>query len=411
MEENPLSINIDGIVFTLFEKTVLSNGYIVVRIQSLNLTGEIADFWVYRSNSELGFWRLCSSVSDNPEQMYKGDPDEFNYDYIQTTFIHLLLQFFINARFEAIFTITDIDPNGMVINIDTDGMVIDTDIKLINDHNLLDHIAPNKDGDDTLFVLSNPLTPDYKAIVDDNNRIIQESPFIDMYHEAKCGEQLNIENLQEFSVKFQKQYTVSSDLPVDGGKYNYEFEGIIKVDGQINCITLSHNIRDINPLIKDIELYYLNARLCGLQNKTYKFHKNIEFVCSEDTHIMPFLLIPFGTRINILGLYSKYILVGAYICKLFDYAQQCSPNENRRRQCTINYTHIGYRYNDLFPFKKEEEQISKKQRSRGITKKGKRSKRKTRKQQMKEIDKREKYRKERRSKNKNKSKKYGVRSM
>ena len=101
-----MAITIDTIKFTLIEKTELSNGYIVVRIQSfgtLFVTNKpLADFWVYRSNSELGFWRLCSSVSDNPKQMYKGDPDEFNYDYIQTTFIHLTLQFFINARFEAI---------------------------------------------------------------------------------------------------------------------------------------------------------------------------------------------------------------------------------------------------------------------------------------------------------------------
>jgi hypothetical protein len=124
---------------------------------------------------------------------------------------------------------------------------------------------------------------------------------------------------------------------------------------------------------------------------------------------MPFLLIPVGTVINILGLYSKYILAGAYVCKLFDYAVQCSPKENKRRQCTINYTHIGYRYTDLFPFTIE--QSGKKRIARGTTKKDKRSKRKTRKQQKKEIDKREKYRKVRRSKNKNKSKKYGARSL
>jgi hypothetical protein len=83
--ENP----IDDIRFTLIEKTTLSDGYIVVRIQSSNpITGENADFWVYRSNSELGFWRLCSSVEGNPTRLYKGNPDEFNYDYIQTTFIH-----------------------------------------------------------------------------------------------------------------------------------------------------------------------------------------------------------------------------------------------------------------------------------------------------------------------------------
>ena len=129
----------------------------------------------------------------------------------------------------------------------------------------------------------------------------------------------------------------------------------------------------------------------------------------EDKHIMPFLLIPVGTVVNNLGIYSKYIISGAYICKLFDYAQQCSPTENSRRQCTDNYTHIGYRYNNLFPFKKEEEeQISKKRRVGGTTKKGNQNKRKTRKQTQKR---REGQKRRTKNKNKNNSKKYGIRFM
>ena len=403
-----MEITINTIKFKLIEKTTLSNGYIVVRIQSfgtLFVTNKpLADFWVYRSNSELGFWRLCSSVSDNPEQMYKGDPDEFNYDYIQTTFIHLLLQFFINTKFKDISPIPYLNTQGIKYT-DKNKRIADRDS--IKKHNLFPYYDKTEKK---IFVLSNPLTPAYKAIVDDNTRIIQERPFIDMYHEAKCGEQLNIETLQEFSDNFQRDYTVDSDIPVDEGKYNYEFEGIMNVEGEINCITLRRNIHHTNPLINNIELYYLNAHLCGLQN-TSEFHENIEYVCSEDKHIMPFLLIPVDTPVNILGLYSKYILAGAYVCKLFDYAVQCSPKENKRRQCTINYTHIGYRYNELFPFTIE--QIGK--RRKGPDGRGtKKSKRKTRKQQKKEIDKKEKRkernkRKERRSKNK--SKKYGVRSM
>ena len=54
-----MEITINTIKFKLIEKTTLSNGYIVVRIQSfgtLFVTNKpLADFWVYRSNSELGF--------------------------------------------------------------------------------------------------------------------------------------------------------------------------------------------------------------------------------------------------------------------------------------------------------------------------------------------------------------------
>ena len=385
MEKTPLFININDIRFTLIEKTILSDGYIVVRIQSSNLIDEIlaetnheilADFWVYRSNSELGFWRLCSSVEGNPTRLYKGDPDEFNYDYIQTTFIHLTLQFFINTNFEEISPIPYLNTQGIIYTLKNKRI---GDRDSITNHNLFPY--DNK-KEKKIFVLSNPLTSYYKDIVDSKDRIIQESPFIDLYNEAKCGEQLNISLLKQFSDNFQEQYTVDSDLPVDGGKYDYKFEGIIEVEGQINCITLKRNIPDTEQT-NNIELYYLDAKLCSLQN-TSEFHKNIEYICIEDKHIMPFLLIPVGTVVNILGLYSKYIISGAYICKLFDYAQQCSPKENKRRQCTINYTHIGYRYNDLFPFTIEQiEQKNKKRRARGITKKSNRNKRKTRKYQKK----------------------------
>jgi hypothetical protein len=405
--ENPLSINIDGIVFTLIEKTELSNEYIVVRIQSLNPTTReiLADFWVYRSNSELGFWRLCSSVSDNPKQMYKGDPDEFNYDYIQTTFIHLSLQFFINARFEMIPSIPYFNTQG--INYTEQNKKL-ADKDLILSHNLYPHYDKKEKK---IFVLSKTLIPEYKEIVDDNNRIIEEDPFKILYDISKCGEELNEPSLNQFSNSFQEQYTVESDLPVQGGRYNYEFEEVVNVAGQINCITLKRNIPNAGKT-NNIELYYLDAHLCSLQN-TGEFIKNIEYVCTEDKHIMPFLLIPVGAVVNILGLYSKYIISGAYICKLFDYAVQCSPDENSERQCTINYTHIGYRYNNLFPFKIEQSTSKRARRSsnaEGTNKKGKRNKRKTRKQQKTDKDKRKERnnRKERRSKNKNKSKKYGI---
>jgi hypothetical protein len=284
-----------------------------------------------------------------------------------------------------------------------------TNKNLIKKHELLPHDAQNEYGDDTLFILSKPLSKSYKTIVDSRDRIIEENPFIDIYNEAKCGEQLNIKTLQEFSNNFQRQYEVITDIPVPRGNYKYTFEEIMDVEGDINYITLKRNIPDAGQT-NNIELYYLNAHLCGLQN-TSEFHENIKYVCSEDIHIMPFLLIPVGTVVNILGLYSKYILAGAYICKLFDYAVQCSPDENSKRQCTINYTHIGYRYTDLFPFKIEQSTSKRARRSsnaEGTNKKSKRNKRKTRKQQKREIDKRKERKLKHGSKNKYKSKKYGI---
>jgi hypothetical protein len=248
--------------FKLIEKTQLSNGYIVVRIQSFTLfltTVIVSDFWVYRSNSELGFWRLCSSVEGSPDKMYKGDPDIYNYDYIQTTFIHLTLQFFINSRFGAIPLIGDISIDEI-----TNGMDIDNDenIQKIERHKLLPFKQSGK-----LFVLSNPLTSSYKSIVDSKhpptkkNRSIEEDPFKQLYDEAKCGEELDVNSLKQFSDIFKDTYEVITDLPVDGGKYNYEFEEIIRVNGQINCITL-HLFTFQTPIFtaKKIKKHKINSR-------------------------------------------------------------------------------------------------------------------------------------------------------
>jgi hypothetical protein len=420
---------IDGIIFTLIEKTVLSNEYVVVRIHSANsITREIlADFWVYASNSELGFWRLCSSdpgvpgdpaYPADPTRMYKGDPDIFNYDYIQTTFIHLMLQHYINVYFKDINEIKDIITSGIENNEENKDKI---EINTINveSHNLLSYFDENTNK---WFVLCNPLSEEYKAIVDSRDRIIEEPPFIQAYNESKCGEPGDIQQLKLFSDKFQQTYKnpiISTIQP-----YKYTFEKIIEVTGNIICAKLERKIILAGYYTNIIQLYYLDAKLQPLCNKKAKYFKNINSVCSETEHYMPFLLIPFNTIINILGLYVKYILVGAYICKLFDYARQCSIIENKLRQCTTDYTHIGYRFANLFPFDYikqleqshlEQSQIKTKEtkkRSRGITKKGNQNKRKTRKQQKKEIDKKERNkRKERRSKNKNKSKKYGARFM
>jgi len=417
---------IDGIIFTLIEKTVLSNEYVVVRIHSANsITREIlADFWVYASNSELGFWRLCSSdpgvpgdpdYPADPTRMYKGDPDIFNYDYIQTTFIHLMLQRYINVYFKDINEIKDIITSGIENNEENEEE-IETNNTNVVAHNLLPYFDKNANK---WFVLCNPLSLEYKARVDDRDRIIEEPPFIQAYTESKCGEAGDIQQLKLFSDIFKKIYKnpiVSTIQP-----YEYTFEKIIKITGNIICATLERKTILARYYTNIIQLYYLDAKLQQLCSKTNPFYKNINSVCSETEQYMPFLLIPINTIVNILGLYSKYILVGAYICKLFDYVRQCSRAENKLRQCTTDYTHIGYRFANLFPFdyikqlELEQSQIKTKEtkkRSRGITKKGNQNKRKTRKQQKKEIDKKERNkRKERRSKNKNNSKKYGVRAM
>ena len=69
---------------------------------------------------------------------------------------------------------------------------------------------------------------------------------------------------------------------------------------------------------------------------------------------MPILLTN-NFSINELGLYTKYILAGAYICKLFDYwgnYNQCTPDEIQNGNVNSEYAYIGNRYDNLFPYNK-----------------------------------------------------------
>ena len=89
-------IIIDGITFKLLNKYEDDNDYLIVNLISNNTDS----FSCYRSNSELGMWRLCSRTDDptgKSGQLYKGH-ELTNYDYVQTTLIHIILQIFINLN-------------------------------------------------------------------------------------------------------------------------------------------------------------------------------------------------------------------------------------------------------------------------------------------------------------------------
>ena len=92
-----LTISIDGVEFTLIRKTIYDDRYRdVVNVESLVIDDDEEkkyNFWVYRSNSELGLWRLCIDLRG---KFHKGP------DYIQSTLIHVELQKFINDNIDVI---------------------------------------------------------------------------------------------------------------------------------------------------------------------------------------------------------------------------------------------------------------------------------------------------------------------
>jgi hypothetical protein len=300
-------------------------------------------FWVYRSNSELGFWRLCVTKESSLQRLlwYKG-----NIDYVQATFIHLELQHFINENIHLV-----------------------AKIQLDNDEKLQDCICYINQGPCSY---SNRLAT---AQIDDKERVILEEPFSIIHSlddEIKnkfpvgCGRiprglkdsDIRI-IMKRFSDHLKNDYDFIRIVRVCS--FSFNFERIIDSVGDIYCITLKRKITLKDSQTNIVFIYFLKTKLGEVsQLGPSSFTTNITRICSRDYHIFPFFITNDNARITNMGLYSKYIPSGIFICKLFDYHgyDQCTIEEIMNEKCTPNYSYIGKRYDDLFPLKEAIEELS-----------------------------------------------------
>jgi hypothetical protein len=349
-----LKIMIDQFPFKLMEE-VDDITYTKIKIKSQYYTSfgekKVLNFWVYQSNSEMGLWRYCSYF-EGGIYLYKGDPQDtptYSYDYVQSTLIHTKLQNFINNN------------RGNIPFLKTTGK--DPQIKPI-------------------------ISKSINNVISSSSRQILEEPFISCQRAIKCGrvdtDPLNpnthtvinmygvdvLNNphavLDAFSRKFEELYYIDYTSITHEGKYKYNFYGILIVDADIFSVLLKRK----PPLIEGsecnvVKLFFLYIDL----NKSFESEekrvliktqgclRGIDNVCLKDKHIAPFLLTVPDSTCNPLGLYSKYIPCGTFICKLFDYYQPydsigCTPEEVEFGRCSRSYSYIGSRYDTLFPFNK-----------------------------------------------------------
>jgi hypothetical protein len=339
------SITINDINFTLIKKTKHDNHRDVVKIKSVDSNGQQYIFWAYRSNSEMGLWRL--GMFD--ETFYKG------VDYVQTTLIHLDLQIFINNN------LNNIPYDNM------NYMNLDNFDNRVEECYCLNRIEDFEDefSEDVcdMKVIS--------QIVDDNRRIIYEPPFENMYFNkgnVDCGKIIDKYTNQEylntymnnFSKLFESEFDYEEETKVF--EYNFVFEETINITNQIYSVKLTKKpdkkiTNPRNNKTNEIILYFDVAYL--KENETLKdthpFYENITKICKMPMHIFPFLITTTTSQINSIGLYSHYVFAGPYLCKLFDYSsnrnKQCTLTEEKEYKCTRNYSYIGNRYLDLFPLK------------------------------------------------------------
>jgi len=348
------NINIGDYTFTLLSRYTTT--YEIVQIESKLQDGERGAkiFWVYPSTSELGLWRCMvhvgtKSIEEGNRQVYKGDTSTPYYDYIQQTLIHLKLQEFINANKNK--------------------------IPIFNDKSYADFwkININEFSAKYLYQKESREFQDFRNIrtereviqtIDDPERVLLVEPFYNLRQKLKCG-YINTATprrrtpkviIQEFSRILESLYEIVDDHLVY--KYNNSFADVFNTKGEIRCFHLTRREKEDN-VSDDIVLYYYK---CKLEPFPIRMSRDlipiVNRICDKPVHIMPFLLTTLEAemdeRINEFGMYTTYVPSGAFLCKLFDYSvsdyPQCTPEEIAVGRCTIAYSYIGSRYDDIFPF-------------------------------------------------------------
>jgi hypothetical protein len=347
-------IIIDNYKFTAIRYVSLDVRYqIVVNIKSESLLNGVEEnFWIYKSNSELGLWRLCII-----RRNFRSFSEEITFtkgeDYVQTTLIHVDLQLYVNNLLQT----------GLIPEV------------------FLNEIE--KDNECVCFISSDrcfEFNDQIYDVINDTNRIIRGEPFetlikIKQRNNVYCGNITNHEyednaRLMSYLYKFSEEFGSNYDIVEikQIGTTDFLFEDTIHTHGKMNRIHLRTKINYMDkPILNDIYLYTLTLIFTptlqihldeDINPKKHNiFSSNVVEICknklikNRTIHSFPFLLTPITSEINEYGIYTQYIPTGIYICKLFDYAipKQCTKLEISNKQCCERYAYIGSRYINLFP--------------------------------------------------------------
>jgi hypothetical protein len=272
------------------------------------------EFSVYLSKSDLGCFRLGLKQNYDQKTYYKGE-----IDYIQQTFIHVKLQEFIYKCLDLEY-LQYTDKQFCNIN----KSLNEVEIKKITDH------------------------------IDDNKRAIKKEPFIS-YDKYKCGEDKKlfidsgdlIIKLNEFSRQLETLY----NCDIQDHKFIFKRT----VDDQFDNYTIKFNKINLKLKIKNdnyqdnIVLYYCTAYITKFQKEQVQTqYINLPIFLTTDDKITEF------------GTFNTYILAGNYICKAFEYTNQCTldiafcslqyrKENDLDKYYFDDYYLIGNRYDNIFP--------------------------------------------------------------
>ena len=316
-------LKIDNITFKLKKKINYGSKLMVLIESKVDDEPNSNEFLVYRSVSDIGFWRLAFIHFIQPTILYKGSED-----YIQQTFICFELQTYIN---------NNIDNNNLIEE------TIGTDIFMEYYHYFEECKIPSEDETYHWFykILMNS---ELQNIIDNETRskIIENEDMIKILKESydhRCGYEIKKEYIEQISDKLEELYELYEKVD-DFEPINYNIEinldgKIIKINGKIHRVLLeSKSSREINLL-----LYYIDI------------NTNIDMdIPLEFSNSLPVLVTTVNSKINSYGIYTEYVKLQSYICKLFEYKTQVS-NPSDQQEISDKYVYMGNFYKNLFPLK------------------------------------------------------------
>jgi hypothetical protein len=454
MEKNPInkksplatiSIVINNIRFILLAKTIDDRGYTLVNIMSKysehDESGLPIDkglsFFVYKSFSEIGLWRLAAKDVRSPSSFFKG------LDYVQSSLIHLELQNLINEYYHELPHIERLYDDRLIKPQTIPGVELvpnETLLQFINSTERVLRVSPFAKFAESTFCgnMFKKTDEELQSEREAKNRTDVPPMFRQtkksMFNAEDLNKLISNDTLIAFGNKVREEYSIKSNpesrdsiertfiysVPdffvtsshdmygIKTGNYDY---GVTVKNSEIYKVSLIKNGEVEVPLsateestftsVENIDLYYAEASILNKIQRQHSEFVNKEFLeknrgttffgdeigekefmekfekiktkneakelmraygknyprnedkfCGKDKrHFMPFLLTTTDSLCTPIGLYSKYIPAGVYICKMFDYRDQCTLNE--RRECLIersDYVYIGDRYKNVFPF-------------------------------------------------------------
>jgi hypothetical protein len=362
-------ITIDGIVFRLLSYNPHNNERRGRLIFSSTVDSSINVYAAYQSKSDIGLWRLCLGLGT----LEKGA------DYVQSSLIHIELQRFFNHTIEM----TDGKIHGFEFE-DTSKYISALSCN---------YKDPEKPGNSRAgYQIDKEISRHLTDIFEKGDIIYNYNGKFEFCQKPHClmdsPRQITENSLnRHFDSKYNMSIPIcgSSDIKRDMLTHiseflerNYKYQSL-----ELIYPGYRYELQDISSLTKEDELIEFDADIyvCNFINGTKFYFIKFNFRISEfgsNTTVLaksgfgPLLMLPPGATITKFGTYSEYINLGAYICKIFDYYQQCSDENTAGRpkiigpiktlnprgamgeipKCDVGtYIYIGDRYQSLYPYK------------------------------------------------------------